>query len=214
MTLMKSKINSLGWLKSAIYISVVGGVILSSKPAASATLSSPPSENATNIAISIRDNFGEGNESFRFPGRYWDAVFNITEFQGPFNDILSLEVILQHLAAPHSGDNSFGNPITFNFRLNANDTSRNVITLPSQTRLARHPRNHSDEATGTLTVNLTHGILSRDDITSWNFTLTGEHRAEPVPEPTTMLGTALALGGGGWLKRKKSIKQNKTKSQG
>ena len=37
--------------------------------------------------------------------------------------------------------------------------------------------------------------------------------AEPVPEPTTIFGSALALGVGGWLKRKKLSKQNKTASQ-
>jgi hypothetical protein len=37
--------------------------------------------------------------------------------------------------------------------------------------------------------------------------------AEPVPEPTTIFGSALALGLGGWLKRKKSSLQNKAKSQ-
>ena len=37
--------------------------------------------------------------------------------------------------------------------------------------------------------------------------------AEPVPEPTTIFGSAIALGVGGWLKRKKSSQQNKTKSQ-
>jgi len=36
---------------------------------------------------------------------------------------------------------------------------------------------------------------------------------EPVPEPTTIFGSALALGVGGWLKRKKSTFQNKAKSQ-
>jgi hypothetical protein len=36
---------------------------------------------------------------------------------------------------------------------------------------------------------------------------------EPVPEPTTLCGSALALGVGGWLKRKKSSQQNKTTSQ-
>jgi len=36
---------------------------------------------------------------------------------------------------------------------------------------------------------------------------------EPVPEPTTIFGSALALGVGGWLKRKKSSQQNKTTSQ-
>jgi hypothetical protein len=38
--------------------------------------------------------------------------------------------------------------------------------------------------------------------------------AEPVPEPTTIFGSAIALGVGGWLKRKKSSQQNKTTSQG
>ena len=33
---------------------------------------------------------------------------------------------------------------------------------------------------------------------------------EPVPEPTTIFGSALALGVGGWLKRKKSSQHNKT----
>ena len=38
--------------------------------------------------------------------------------------------------------------------------------------------------------------------------------AEPVPEPTTILTAAVALGWGGWLKRKNSSQQDKTKSQG
>jgi hypothetical protein len=37
--------------------------------------------------------------------------------------------------------------------------------------------------------------------------------AESVPEPTTILTAAVALGWGGWLKRKKSNQQNKTTSQ-
>jgi hypothetical protein len=37
---------------------------------------------------------------------------------------------------------------------------------------------------------------------------------EPVPEPTTIFGSAIGLGLGGWLKRKKSSQQNKTTSQG
>jgi len=35
---------------------------------------------------------------------------------------------------------------------------------------------------------------------------------QPVPEPTTIFGSTLALGVGGWLKRKKSSQQNKTTS--
>jgi len=37
--------------------------------------------------------------------------------------------------------------------------------------------------------------------------------AEPVPEPTTIFGSALALSLGGWLKRKKLSQQNKTVPQ-
>jgi hypothetical protein len=37
--------------------------------------------------------------------------------------------------------------------------------------------------------------------------------AEPVPEPTTIFGSALALSLGGWLKRKNSGRQNKTRPQ-
>jgi len=36
---------------------------------------------------------------------------------------------------------------------------------------------------------------------------------QPVPEPTTIFGSALALSVGGWLKRKKSSQQKKTTSQ-
>lgn len=37
--------------------------------------------------------------------------------------------------------------------------------------------------------------------------------AEPVPEPTTIIGSAIGLCLGGWLKRKKSSQQNKTLPQ-
>jgi hypothetical protein len=37
--------------------------------------------------------------------------------------------------------------------------------------------------------------------------------AEPVPEPTTIFGSALALGVGGWLKRKNPSRANKTTLQ-
>jgi hypothetical protein len=36
--------------------------------------------------------------------------------------------------------------------------------------------------------------------------------AEPVPEPTTIFGSVIALGVGGWLKRKKSSQRNKIMS--
>jgi hypothetical protein len=47
-----------------------------------------------------------------------------------------------------------------------------------------------------------------------NLIITTVDEVTEVPEPTTILSAAIALGWGGWLKRKNSIKQNKTKSQG
>ncbi len=44
--------------------------------------------------------------------------------------------------------------------------------------------------------------------------ITVDVAAEPVPEPTTIFGSAIALGVGGWVKRKKSNQQHKTTSQG
>ena len=37
--------------------------------------------------------------------------------------------------------------------------------------------------------------------------------AEPVPEPTTIFGSAIALCLGGWVRRKKSSQQHKTAPQ-
>lgn len=214
MTVIKSKINSLAWLKSAVICtSVVGGTILLSKPAASATFSGEPYESRTSIIISIQDVFGGGNDSIRFHGNYWNAFFNITETQGPFDDVLLVSVLLKHVTAPHQGENSVGSPLTFDFRLDASDTALNLVSI-SQNNInpVTHPGiSHSDRARGTLTANLSHGFFGSDDIGTWDLTVTGEHT---VPEPVTILGTAMGLGLGGWFKRKNSIKQNKTKSQG
>jgi len=43
-----------------------------------------------------------------------------------------------------------------------------------------------------------------------SLTITTIDVAEPVPEPTTIFGSAIGLCLGGWLKRKKSSQQNKT----
>jgi hypothetical protein len=44
-------------------------------------------------------------------------------------------------------------------------------------------------------------------------TITTVDVAEPVPEPTTIFGSAIGLCLGGWLKRKKSSQQNKIAPQ-
>jgi len=58
------------------------------------------------------------------------------------------------------------------------------------------------------------GVLSSNESTPLKRSLIVETAdvAEPVPEPTTIFGSALALGVGGWLKRKKSGQHNKTTS--
>jgi hypothetical protein len=60
-----------------------------------------------------------------------------------------------------------------------------------------------------------------EDFNNSHITLGGSHyppasltiTTEPVPEPTTIFGSAIGLCMGGWLKRRKSALQNKTTSQ-
>jgi hypothetical protein len=47
-----------------------------------------------------------------------------------------------------------------------------------------------------------------------NLIITTVDVTEPVPEPATIFSAAIALGWGGWLKRKNSSRQDKTKSEG
>jgi hypothetical protein len=53
--------------------------------------------------------------------------------------------------------------------------------------------------------------LGGDSFPDYPVTLVVE--TKPVPEPTTIFGSAIFLGVGGWFKRKKSTPQNKAKSQ-
>ncbi|MEG3959648.1 PEP-CTERM sorting domain-containing protein [Microcoleus sp. herbarium2] len=57
--------------------------------------------------------------------------------------------------------------------------------------------------------------LGGDSFPGYPLTLVVEtiHVAKPVPEPTTIFASAIGLGVGGWLKRKKSSQQHKTKPQ-
>jgi len=65
---------------------------------------------------------------------------------------------------------------------------------------------------------LDYGVVSLggDSFPGYPLTLVVETAdvAEPVPEPTTIFGSAIGLCLGGWLKRKKSSQQNKTMPQG
>jgi len=202
MTLIKSKINSLAWLKSALYISVVGGVILSSKPAASANFTTSFRDSPLLTTLYVRNaNFEGGSNSTLFAGDDWSVDFIVTETQGSLrnDDELVVTVLLQHLTAPHPGDNSLGGQLRLVFNLDAGDTESNQITIRRKATPRIHPgrRNHLDTLEGILTADIT-PRLGGNDIDSWTVNVTGEH----VPEPLTIFGTGIGLGFGALFKKK------------
>jgi len=83
---------------------------------------------------------------------------------------------------------------------------------PFLNRLVSNNNEFAGFALRSLTENTT--FLGREGFSGSRFppTLIVEGEYEPVPEPTTIFGSALALSLGGWLKRKNSSQQNKTKS--
>jgi len=204
MTLITSKINSLAWLKSAIYISVVGGVILSSTPVLSAAFVFPPREDEDNISFIVKEGtFLTGNSRLVPDPKTsrWDTRIDITRTNGGLfgGDTLLVEVFLQHIVAPHRGDNGFGSPLALRLFV---DTAKPYLNILSDSDSKVHPGvNHRDRATGSLTPTINRNSIN-SDINDWTL----EVRASHVPEPTTIFGTALALGWGGWLKRKNLIK--------
>jgi hypothetical protein len=113
---------------------------------------------------------------------------NISEFGGEYLDGRSLYSVINN--------NSTINPSpTFSF---------NVLPFISQ-----KIKNNDTFAGFSLRSNEAYLSLDEDA----RLTIITTDIAEPVPEPTTIFGSALALSLGGWLKRKKSSQQNKTRSQ-
>jgi len=217
MTLIKSKINSLAWLKSAIYVSIMGGGVLSSfTPVLAATLS-PGYDTPTYVIFSVNQNpFANGVSRLYYnnPNYNWKGSIDIEQSDELFWDELVIRVYLQHIHSPHQGDSGSGGQLTLGFRAKSSSANNPIYVLYKD--VSEHPgRNHYDIADGVLTVNkfdrFIGGIKVGTGIKDWDLVISGEHK---VPEPTTMFGTALALGWGGWLKRKNLIKQNKTKLQG
>ena len=217
MTLIKSKINSLAWLKSAIYISVVGGVILSSKSASAVSFSPLTDTQTRGTFFMDAQGFFEdfGPQRYQLNGEYWSGVVNVTQDHQFFNDVLIISGVFQHISIPsHPEDGSTGSLFNFNLVLDADNSSDAGDTQDNYLGAQRiESYNHSEHSDSfkSLVRATTSDRLGFDRITSWTFTLEGNHT--PVPEPTTIFGSALALGVGGWLKRKKSSQQNKTTSQ-
>jgi len=194
MTIIKNKINTLAWLKSTIYICVVGGVILSSKPVSAIRVHFFDSEKFSRFSIT-ETGFANLVTGASTPPAYWKGLINVIQNRGPTNDVLTVSGIYQHISIPsHPEDNSVGK--VFNF-----------ISVEKILFLGHFPGNHSDLFEAKLTANVS-DILGFNRITNWNFTLSAEHRSEPVPEPVpeplTMFGAAAALGYGALLKRKYS----------
>jgi hypothetical protein len=212
MALIKSKINSLAWLKSAIYVSFIGGGVLSSFTPVLAASLSPGYDNETSVSFSVsQDNtfFGVGSSRKEYEGTFWKGTIDIEENKGIVGDELVIRVYLQHRHSPHEGDSASGRLLTLGFRVPSSSTA--IPTYIEAMNVSEHPGiKHYDVASGLLTVNMSNPPIGTG-IRDWDLAVSGEHN---VPEPTTILSAAVALGWGGWMKRKNSIKQDKTKSQG
>jgi hypothetical protein len=119
MTLIKRKINSLAWIKSAIYISVFGGIILSSK-SASAAMVDFRGDNPTFATLNLSEpNFGNYTQTFSQQQQYWKTSFYLTQQENDRADILSLNVTFQHIRALHPGDTDLGEVFNFTYFLDA-----------------------------------------------------------------------------------------------
>lgn len=182
MTLIKSKINSLAWLKSAIYISVVGGVILFSKSVSAININFSDSETFSTFSIT---EMGFGNSvptGYSTPPAYWKGTLNVIQNRGLINDVLTVSGLYQHISIPsHPEDNSAGRVFDFNFVLDADDATGNEISAKKTLFLGHPPGNHSDLFEAKLTANVSK-TLGFNRITNWKFTLSGQHKPEPVPE--------------------------------
>jgi len=93
---------------------------------------------------------------------------------------------------------SVGNTINFDVTAFVNQRVSNGHPFAGFAILALDPNSYSATLGGTDALGRSSLLIETVDA------------AEPVPEPTTIFGSALALGVGGWLKRKKSGQENKT----
>ena len=94
---------------------------------------------------------------------------------------------------------------------------RNIVSFnvtPFLNRLVSNNNEYAGFSLRSLTEN-TIFLMGREGLSGRTFPpqLVVEGEYEVVPEPTTIFGSAIGLCLGGWLKRRKSISQNKAKSQ-
>jgi hypothetical protein len=205
MSLIKSKIYSLAWLKAAIYISVMGGVILSSTRVLAAYFAPPTADLEERLSLTVRqDEFVGERSSLELPTSLnWAATFFINQTQGNRDgyDSMLISVVLRHLADPHQGENGGGEQLRLDFLLDSRNPRNGQKSVADSDFGFHSGRRHVDRARGVLTANITTNGNGSTDISNWNLTLNASHN---VPEPLTMLGAATALKYGALLKRKYS----------
>jgi hypothetical protein len=129
---------------------------------------------------------------------FWRASLNVKRFR---NTIISITGEARHLSKPpgddHNLDSETGNPFSFN---HSEDFLQELVTHPSGETVD----GHSDLFSLSFP-------LPNSNPNESTYTITGKHQAEPVPEPLTILGSAMALGFGGLFKKEYSKKQKKVK---
>lgn len=174
------------------------------------------------LRIATNANF-DGDEDYAFDiviGELWEFDLNfgikntgITEDES----VVEINGFVFHDTKPrgteHDNDEDQGEKLeisfpSFSLEENENDSrwSENTITFSKPGNVNHNP-NHTDQYYENK-LRLTRVDGDEHELSSLLYTLKGRHKA--VPEPTTILGSATALGFGALLKRRNSKKQNKS----
>jgi hypothetical protein len=177
MNLIKSKINSLAWLSSAISVSVVGGVVLSSTPVLAASLV-PIYDYDTSVEFKVFSQIPfrtGGLSTIPYRGRHWQGTVQITQNDGSESDDLLVRVYLQHIRSPESGQSDPGGVLNLDFR----STSLTADPQEFATDTSRHPGiGHFDTGLGILNVTK-YRSSDTTRIERWELEVRGEHTSVP-----------------------------------
>ena len=154
--------------------------------------------------------------------------FNIANLSLPSNTLISEAIFQARVNTIGSGDISFQVEV-FGYRGNRRP-NLGVIFGPGVYLDSDQPRQPGQVLSFDVASLINQSIVNKDVFAGFGVRTNGRGNltinqdasliittvdaAESVPEPTTILTAAVALGWGGWLKRKNLSQQDKTKSQG